>query len=626
VKTITLDLETTSLDPFTGEIVLIGYRFNGSGPVTVLDVTKGEDNENLRVALADREVVLRGHNIKFDALFLGTHGYVVNCILDDTRILSYLNCPFDEHDLKSMVESKLHRPVRRLKDLELEAIIEKSLKKNRRVATVDLNRADLIEYNKDDVTNCDDIKKYLPSTDWYKKVEQPLLRMLYDTELRGCNIDKPYLEALDEEYKKELAIIRGRLGEFNPNSPKQVIGQFRERGVNLERHTKKTPGGQPKVDKIFLKRRTWGGDTFARDLLRHRELAKLRSTYTSGLLERLVYTPGVGDFRLHGSFNQAGREDKYGSDSQGTATGRLTSSGPNLQNIPIRTLDGKRVRQSFIASEGYRMFDTDLKQIEPRLIAHYSQSSKLIHAYNNGLDTHGMFGADIFKKSVKELTKIERFIGKTSWLATVYGCGYKKLLTICETNSDDPLELNLEPFRGLWDRAGHLVKMRYIRSSPSEQAAKEEYAKHMFFKNVQDTFMAANPEIMNWRATHIARVKRNGYLTTFGGRIIKAPEELYSANEFERYKGERLVVNYQIQGSAADIMKLILVKFKERIIDKGIGHMLAVVHDEILGEFREDMRENVMSYGIKKIMNETVKLNNVPIDCDYSVCDSWAEK
>lgn len=657
VKTITLDLETTGLDPWKDKILCCAYRFNGSGSVVVLDFTGVYDDTELRAVLARPEVTLRGHNVKFDVLFLIVAGYDVRCRLDDTKLLAYAVDPTVDLGLKDLAVSRCGLKVDRfIKTGGIKVkkkhrpYFERSPKYVESAGKFYL-KARLLAYNADDVIFTDAVKQSLPASSWYRDVELPVTELLLATEARGAQLDIPYLAELDKEYEKKLeekrteclALLKakgiqltdakGKAKEFNPNSPQQVAEVFRRLGYDLERYTTKTDTGEPSCDGLFLKKMSWRGETLAKPLLDYRQLSKLRSTYSSKLL-----TDCDKYGRIHGSFNQVGKDGGMVSDisgSDGTATGRLTSADPNLQNIPSRTKEGKRIRRAFIATPGYWMFDADLKQIQPRCIAYRSQSSKLLNAYKNNWDTHGMFAADIFDrlledykaealKASTELTN-ERFIGKTSWLAHVFGCTNKKLLFICEKFSENPLSLTLKEFEAAFDSLTPRQRATLIATNPSEQEAREVHAKWMFFKKVQDKFEEKNPEIFSWRRAHIERTKRLGYLTTYGGRTVKVTG-LDAVDRFERFSAERKAVNYAIQGDEADIMKIILVRFYKEIVKPGLGHLIAVVHDEILGEIRNDLNQAKMMEHIRDIMCNTVKLPNVPMDTDAHWVSSWAEK
>lgn len=576
---LTIDTETTGLDWVKETIYLVGYRID-RGVVKQFEPKKDGWPEEFVSLLADSKVTKRYHNGKFDVLMLKAAGLKVNGLIDDTQILAYLDNPFRPVGLKALVEGVLQKPVTRMDDFGFKPL-KKDLKAFADVGfDTDAHyfkdsegqwyRKDLMyEYNRDDVLNCDSLRNCFLEGDWYKNVEQQITEQLVGAEAHGIRIDRTLLEALHRELEGQLEVLGGQLGGINPRSPKQVATLL---GL---------PAGSP-TDKIVLKHLAWGGNEKAKQILEYRRLSKLYTTYTTPILARLD-----DNGYLHGSFNQAGREKGDGEDTEGTRTGRLSSSDPNLQNIPARTELGKRVRQSFVPSPGKRMADSDLKQIEPRTVAHYTQNPFLLKAYKEKLDTHALMGAVIFEKQPDQLTKMERFIGKTCWLADFYGCYAEKLKYICEINSDDPIPYDVA-----------------------------------YFEDIRKRLRKNNPQLYDWREQHIARVKATGFIQTIGGRIINIPN-LHSRKYGERMEAERRAVNYIIQGSAADIMKLIMVKFYRELPE---FQLLAVVHDEVLGEFPETYDVDSMLWHINRIMTKTVKLNNVPIECDTFLCKSWADK
>lgn len=583
-KVLTLDLETTGLDWQRDQITLIGYRINGQGTVIQI-VPGGGDDEIFRDALADPKVTKRGHNIKFDLLFLMQNGYTFAGLIDDTAILAYLDNPFESIRLKDLVEQRLKNSVTRLEDFAIRP-------KKKELALYAANPAyfqidkdfyekeKFMEYNRADVTNCDKLRADLITTDWYRQVEQPLVSFLMEIEQKGIQLDTEHLKRLETEYEERIKKVEEELQGVNAKSPKQVRQYLQASGVQL---LEKTEKGEPKTDKLVLKRLTWAGNTNTATLLKHRELSKLLNTYVKPLLGS-----SDGQGRIHGSFNQVGASGS----SSGTKTGRLTSSKPNLQNIPDRTEEGRKIRRAFIASRGYLLFDSDLKQIEPRLVAHYTQNKILLEAYAKGQDTHAIMGGVIFGKPPELLSKLERFIGKTSWLASFYGCSAKKLKVIAETISEDPIPYDVG-----------------------------------YFETIARNLEKGNPQLYEWRRQHIEGTRKLGYISTLGGRKINIPG-LSSKNPWDRMEAERQAINYQIQGSAADVMKLILVRFKKEFVDQGYGHVLATIHDEILGEIPELgklVQDDVLDL-INDLMTTTVKLYNVSIEADSKFIQSWDEK
>lgn len=622
MNVITLDLETEGLDFQKDKILLTGYTVNEEE----FTQFEGGPDGKLLALVADPLNVLRGHNVRFDALFMANSGYEVRCQFEDTKVLAYLNWPEeDSHSLKYLVKKKLRGTPTELSDIQFKPLKRDSAYLNREdyyeFSDGKLVRKDLLrKYHRDDVINVNLLRRTLQVPEWFTEVEQPLTRMLFEMQLYGAPLDGRLLEQLvrdfsdrRDDYLERLGTYSGKKETFNPNSPIQVQQVLKDRGYKLEDICEKTKTGFS-VDAAVLKQLSWKGDLFAQNLLLFRKYSKLLSTYIEPFID------GVNrDGRLHGSINQAGSEDQHGEGSKGTNTGRLASSDPNLQNIPSRTKEGREVRRAFISSgPDWHMFDSDLSQIEPRLVAHYSQAPKLLKAYAEGLDTHGMFANDIFGREV-EKDSIERFVGKTSWLATVYGCSYKKLLLICEGYSDGPLTLDLTNYKSAFDYLDFKQRKKIVAECGPDY--RRIHAEWMFFKDVQQRFEKTNPELFEWRQTHINRTRRIGYVVTIGGRRI-AIEGLDSSNFGDRLRAERQAVNYLIQGSAADIMKMIMVRAQKEIVGTGKGRIFAVVHDELLGELR-DPKDTAL---VQDIMENTVKLRNVQIKTEAKLINSWADK
>lgn len=648
---ITLDLETTGTDWNNDKILLNGYRINRRGNVLYANPNSVDPALNELLSCADN--ILCGHSIKFDALFLARQGYSVNCKLEDTRVMAYVCWPTEEaHGLKDLVRSKLNGT-----PTELSSLLFSPLKAERNhfadfssyYWNIDgeyVRRDLLTRYHREDVLNVDRLRALMIPPKWFYDVEMPLTRIIFEMEYYGCPLDREYLELLKFEYEGKVNALLEKLKEgkedFNPNSTKQVAERLITNGVDLERLAQKTKTGAYSVDSDLLKKLAWDGNEWAKSLTEYRRLSKLLGTYIG------PFCAGASrDGRLHGSFNQAGSEDLYGDGARGTNTGRLSSSDPNLQNIPARTKEGKKVRQAFIGTKGWHPFNSDLAQIEPRFVGHLSQSPALIKAYAQNLDTHGLMACSIFgKDNITDLTKMERFIGKSSWLATVYGCSYKKLLWICEHFSDEPLAIpGLERYAGGYDTLPAKTNPRYPWRDSRESllklsgqdpvAARSLYAKWMFFKTVQDTFKQKNPEIMSWAKSSVERARALGYVVTYGGRRIPLPDiqldptEYYIDEKGQRQsnkklisKAERKAINTPVQGSCADVMKLIMVRFHKELVQPGLARIFAVVHDELWGELKSpDLLDHVVD-----IMENTVKLNNIPVKSDTKLVTNWSEK
>ncbi len=648
---ITLDLETTGTDWQNDRILLNGYRLDRSGDVIHAE-TNGVDGR-LESLLSDPSNVLCGHNIKFDALFLSRRGYNVACALEDTRVMAYVCWPEEEsHGLKELSYKKLGKHPTDLSD-----ILFKPLKADRTYFTTfsyldyylsigdKLVRKDYLEaYHKEDILNVDRLRALMVPPKWYWNVEYPLTRILFEAELYGCPLDTTHLGFLKVEFEGKLKEAKEALGasdEFNPGSQQQVAKKLQEQGINLEEHFGKTKKGNISIDKLGLKHLAWKGNTFAKMLLEYRRYSKLLNTYIDPFIEG-----GRKDGRIHGSINQAGSEDIFGDGSEGTNTGRLSSSNPNLQNIPARTKEGKKVRKAFIACEEYPyLANSDLEQIEPRIVGHFSQSSVLIKAYNNNIDTHSMMSSLIFGRKIEEYDKkiiannpqlyTERFIGKTSWLATAYRCSPRKLLWICEINSDSPLQLDLKPYINAFKdyKKSHSFKYPCFPGYPNCQDclrkelrknAEETCAKWAFFENVQDKFKKANPEIMDWCDEQINKAKILGYVSTIGGRRIPLPDiqldPTVKGNKSLIKKAERKAINTPVQGSCADALKLTIVRLQRELGNN--GKVIVNVHDEVLTLLKSKELVDV----VKNCMETTISLNNIPVKSSTKLVKDWSEK
>lgn len=623
---VTLDLETAGLDWKTDKILLNGFTICQHGDIYYAETHEKE----LRSLLSNPDVSLRGHNIKFDALFLSNNGYDIQCQLEDTRVMAYCTWPdLEDHSLKSLVREKLGGSPTELGDIRC-TFLKKDLPYVNEddyfcIGNKFVRKDLLISYHKEDIRNVERLyEKMAPNVpDWYWDVEKPLTKMLFEMERRGFPLDRKKLEQLEGSLTSVLKTAFDSVGVENPNSSAQLLEKLKEKGYDLAKTCSKTDKGAYQIDASLLKRLSRAGDVWAKNLLEYRSVKKLLSTYITPFLEK-----SSSDNRLYGSFNQAGSEDENGNGTRGTHTGRLSSANPNLQNIPARTEIGKTVRSCFVASEGRLMFDSDLKQIEPRYIAHYAQPPKLLNAFKNGLDTHGLFGSDIFEKPVLSLSKIERFIGKTSWLATFYGCSPQKLLFICENLLSEPLDPALY--------AKHSKAFSLLPKVPnkhswgdSQESLRKEFgedaevvaAKRAFFAEVQSSFKKKNPELMGWREAHINRTRRLGYVVTYGGRSIRV-DGINAKSQGVRLSAERKAVNYQIQGSAADAMKLIMLKLQEKLVLPGHGSVFAVVHDEAVGDLVDESKLQI----VKDCMEKTFTLRNVPVESDTKLVTNWGEK
>lgn len=398
----------------------------------------------------------------------------------------------------------------------------------------------------------------------YRDIEMPLVEVLAEMELMGVKIDRLYLEGFRKELEVQLTELEGRIyqlagGGFNINSPRQLREVLFER-LKLK-PIKKTKTGYSTDEEVLT--------TLAMEhelpgeILNYRGLAKLKSTYVDSLIG--LINPNTG--RVHTSFNQTV-----------TATGRLSSSEPNLQNIPIRTELGKRIREAFVVEAGFLFLSADYSQIELRLVAHLSQDPQLLAAFQRGEDIHRMTASRVFGVPLEGVTEEMRRRAKAINFGIIYGMG---------------------PY-GLSQELG------------ITQTKAKEYI-DAYFEHYKDVRAFIDKTIQS--------AKEMGYTTTLMGRRRYIPE-LKSESETVRRMGERMAINTPIQGTAADIIKLAMVNIHRRLKGSGlVSRIVLQIHDELLLEVAEGEMEGVRGL-VKEEMEGVVKLS-VPIKVDIGVGGTW---
>jgi DNA polymerase-1 len=495
---IVVDIETDERDNFVGIGICDSadrvYYFSR------LDSTLIERIERCRIV---------GHNVKFDVKLLSKWGCNIRPeqLLFDTMLASYvIDTTRESHGLKDLAKDLLKREYPSYK-----AIVGKGKKK----ITLDKQPIEVVSaYCGADVRCTWDLWKYFESRinpiqrRVLDNLDMPLMRLLYEMEQYGIAVDREYLEELREKFASLSAAKEALLlseGLENPRSPKQVLEWLNGQGVRVESTDKRVL--QFHADKPPVKM-----------LLDYRETHKLLTTYAMPLL-----TLSEADGRIHTSFNQVTYEQ---SDDQwkGIRTGRLSSSEPNLQNIPARSDAGKVVRRAFVPDAGFGLICADFEQIEYRLLAHFAEDQLLIQAFRDGKDVHEETGRAIGG---------DRKLGKNINFAAIYGAGPDKVASMCKISKEDA-------------------------------------------KRFLADYWAKLPKVKRW----VEEVKKNAYheqgVRTWYGRWIPLPG-IRSYNEMEKWHWERASVNYIIQGSAAEILKLAMLRCKE----SGYTPLLTV-HDELL--------------------------------------------
>ncbi len=575
-----IDTETSSLDPLTAELVGISICVTTEEayyiPLGHRDVNnKRRDGqletetvlEKLRPFLEDNRLVKIGHNLKFDySVLTASSGIKMAGPLWDTMIASYLLNP--------------SRRTHKLDDLCLE-IVDIGMTSFAQVTEKD-KRPDAFAYVPVDRAadySCEDVygtlklwECFRPQLeknnlwDLFTSLETPLIPILAEMELTGITIDPELLHTLSAEFAakldelvREIHSLAGT--EFNINSPQQ-LGEILFEKLKLP-HGRKTKTGYSTDVKVLEKLANY--HPLPGLVMSHRNLAKLKNTYVDKL--STIIHPQTG--RIHTSFNQTV-----------TATGRLSSSNPNLQNIPVRTREGQRIREAFVAGPGNLFLAGDYSQIDLRVLAHYSRDKALIDAFNNNQDIHSRTAAEIFFVSPMLITKEMRRVAKTINFGIVYGMSSFGLA--------DQLNLSRKEAQTFIDRYfAHYTGVREFMTSIIKQA------------------------------------HQDGFVTTLLNRRRVLPE-LNSPNRNRREFAERAAINTPIQGTAADIIKLAMLKVDKLLKQSGLqAKMLLQIHDELVFEVPENELQQTEQL-VKEAMESVIKIA-VPLEVNMKSAANLAD-
>ena len=570
---VVIDTETTSKYPVTAELVGISLSADPAKayyiPLTHSysgapeQLPKKYALEQLRPILENPGIKKTGHNIKYDLIVLKNEGIVLQGIVFDTMLASYLLNPNkSNHNLEDACMDYLG-----LKKLSYNDVTNKGKLNFREVQIEDAAR-----YSGEDSAATLKLKKYFEPeiekeglSQLMHDIEVPLIEVLADMEMAGIKIDTSLMAALSKRLTNEITSIEKRIyfiagGEFNINSPKQLQEILFERlGLRTIRKTK--TGFSTDVDvleQLALEHELPG------EIIEFRGLSKLQNTYVDALPK--IINPNTG--RIHTSFNQTV-----------TATGRLSSSDPNLQNIPARGEWGTRIREAFIAEDGCLLLSSDYSQIELRILAHLSGDERLIDVFRNGGDIHTTTACGLFSVSPENVTPEMRRRAKVVNFGIVYGMspyGLSKELSITPAEAKDYIDAYFVQHEGV---------RRYIDSL-------------------------------------IKEVEKNGFAETICRRKRAVPE-LRSTNKNTKQLGERLAINTPIQGSAADIIKISMLNIWRRLKKEKLKtRMLLQVHDELLFEMPEDEKDALASL-VREEMEGAIKLH-VPLKVEIGIGKNWA--
>lgn len=571
-----LDTETTSLSAVDAELVGISLCCK-KGEAYYIPVGYQEGNnlnldkviQGLKDLLEDEKIKKIGQNLKFDLEVLSQYGIDLKGISFDTMIASYVSNPSEyQHNLDYLALKFLDHKMIPITDLI------GSGKKQKSFAEVPLIDATLYSCEDADFTlRLKEIfqprLKELRLEKLFYEVELPLIQVLAEMELNGVCIDVDYLKEMSDSMQKELNKLEKEIfslagKEFNVNSPRQ-LSQVLFEDLKLP-PVKKT-------EKKTALSTDWGVlETLAEIhalpgiLLDYRQLSKLKSTYVDALPQ--LISPKTR--RIHTSFNQTV-----------TATGRLSSSAPNLQNIPIRTEMGKKIRKAFIpSSDDFILLSSDYSQIEPRILAHFSGDETLSKSFLKGEDIHKRTASEVFGVPIPKVTEEQRRLAKTTNFAIMYGVSAYGL-----SQSTD--------------------------MSPQEAAAFIE----VYFRRY--------PEVKQYLDSSIEKAKESGYATTLLGRRRYIPE-INSSNRQKREFAERVAINTPIQGTAADLIKVVMIEIAKELRKKTAkSKMILQVHDELVFDVHKD-ELNWLKKMVKDKMENTIKLK-VPVKVDMKMGKNWLE-
>jgi len=569
---LSLDTETTSTAPIDAELVGLSFAVKEFEAFYVPIPAKRE--EALRIVNIFKEVyeneqILKiGQNLKYDLEVLRNYDIRLAGPMWDTMIAHYLIQPELHHNMDYMAEIYLN-----YQTIHIDELIGPKGKNQKSMR--DLPPSQVYEYAAEDADITlrlknklePELKKFDCEKLFYE-IEMPLMPVLAEMEMNGVCLDTESLKETSNVLTNRVIELEARIyelagGQFNIASPKQV-GEILFDKLKIVEKAKKTKTGQYVTSEEVLQQLR-NKHEIVTDILEHRGLKKLIGTYIDALPK--LINPRTG--HIHTSFNQTV-----------TATGRLSSSDPNLQNIPIRGEEGKEIRKAFIPEPGCLFFSADYSQIELRVMAHLSQDENMIRVFSEGKDLHAATAANIYKKPIEEVTRDERTKSKRANFGIIYG------ITVF----------------GLAERL----------DIPRDEA-----------KMLIDGYFATFPQVHDYmeKSKEIARQK--GYVTTLFGRRRYLPD-INSHNATVRGFAERNAINAPIQGTAADIIKVAMIHIFQRFKDEGIrSKMILQVHDELNFSVYPDEKEKVERIVLEE-MQKAFPLS-VPLVADSGFGQNWLE-
>jgi DNA polymerase-1 len=571
-KIFSLDTETTGTDAITAE--LVGMSFStAENEAYYLPVPADKEEarkivKEMKPALENPDSLKVGQNIKYDLTVLARYGAEVRGPMFDTMVAHYVLQPELYHNMDYLAEIYLH-----YRTIHIEELIGPKGKGQRNMR--DLDPKDIYKYACEDADVTLRLKAVLEqelkkagAEKLFYEIEMPLVPVLSYMERNGVRVDTEALKQASAHFTERMNQIEREVHElagmeFNIASPKQV-GEVLFDKLKIVAKPKKTKTGQYVTSEEVLESLR-GKHEVVGKILEHRGLKKLLGTYIDALPQ--LINPETD--RIHTSFNQTV-----------TATGRLSSSNPNLQNIPIRNEDGKEIRKAFIPDDGCLFFSADYSQIELRIMAHLSGDQHMIEAFREGDDIHAATAAKIYKIGLDEVTSDMRRKAKTANFGIIYGISVFGLAE---------------------------------RMNVDRKEAKE----------LIDGYFETYPQIRAYMDKSIEVARENGYISTILGRKRYLPD-IHSHNAVVRGYAERNAINAPIQGSAADIIKIAMVKIYERFQSESIrSKMILQVHDELNFSVYPEEKEKVEKIVIEEM--ENAYLMQVPLKADCGWGANWLE-
>ena len=575
---ISVDTETSSLDPQVAELIGISlsYAKNISfyipvGHKNIKSLNKDFVVKKLKPILEDPSIKKVGQNIKYDFIILKKYGVELNSI-EDTMLLSYtLDAGNNRHNMDTLSELHLNHKTISYKDLV------GSGKKQLKFSEVDIDKA--TEYAAEDADVTLRLYEILSErvsdeklSQIYEAFEKPMIKILSKLETYGIKVDDNYLKELSKKFEKRLEKIEKEIfkisgKEFNIGSPKQ-LGEIIYNELKIAK-LKKTKKGSLATSAKILEDLALTGQKFPNLILEWRQVSKLKSTYTDALQDHI----NKDTKRVHTSFLLAA-----------TNTGRLASSDPNLQNIPIKTSDGKEIRKAFIAEKNNVLISADYNQIEMRILADMADVKELKKAFKQNQDIHKLTASQVFGVPINKISEDQRRKAKAINFGIIYGITQYGLAKQISVSNEEAQE--------------------FINS---------------YFKKF--------PEIKDYMNSTIKSCRKLGYVSNIFGRRIHLRginDKNFSVRSFQ----ERAAINAPIQGSAADIIRLAMIKIDNILEEKKIAKMLLQIHDELIFECLKKDENNVK----KLIQNAMVSVSSseyhkfsIPLEVGVNSGNNWGE-